>query len=105
MSNDPINPAHYNRFKEHEPIDVISEWDLNYNLGNVVKYISRAGYKEGNTRLIDLQKALWYLEREIENEQKADTDHDPGLRVGPDIQHDDGPSVVYCSCDYSELQR
>jgi hypothetical protein len=50
-----------------ETIDFIEAKQLNYHLGNVVKYITRAGHK-GN-ELQDLQKALWYLEREIKNVQ------------------------------------
>jgi len=46
-----------------ETWDVIEAWRLNYNLGNVVKYISRANHK-GN-RLEDLKKAQAYLNREI----------------------------------------
>jgi hypothetical protein len=46
-----------------ETIDFIEAKKLNYNLGNAVKYITRADHK-GN-RLQDLQKAKWYLEREI----------------------------------------
>ena len=55
------HPAHYNKGK-FEPIDVIEDWNLNFNLGNTVKYIARAEYK--NSKLEDLQKAKWYLERE-----------------------------------------
>ena len=59
---DNVNhPAHYNKGK-FEPIDVIEDWNLNFNLGNTVKYIARAEYK--NSKLEDLQKAKWYLERE-----------------------------------------
>jgi len=47
-----------------ETWDVIEAWKLNYNLGNVVKYISRADHK--GKRLEDLQKARAYLDREIE---------------------------------------
>lgn len=49
-----------------QPINVIEGWELNFRLGNVVKYIARAGRKPGNAALDDLHKALWYLEREIE---------------------------------------
>lgn len=60
---DPVNhPAHYTT-GGIETIDFIEAKQLNYNLGNVVKYITRADYK-GN-RIEDLQKAKWYLEREI----------------------------------------
>lgn len=60
---DLINhPPHYIKGK-YEPIDVIEDWELNFNLGNVIKYIARAPYKEN--RLNDLKKARFYLNREI----------------------------------------
>lgn len=60
MSN--VNhPQHYNQ--GIEPIDIIESWDLNFSLGNAIKYILRAPYK--NNELEDLEKAKWYLEREI----------------------------------------
>ncbi len=65
MTHDPINrPSHYAEGRAHEPIDVIEDWQLSYRLGNVVKYVSRAGRK--NCALEDLKKAKWYLQREIE---------------------------------------
>lgn len=48
-----------------EVIDAIEAWELGFNLGNVVKYIARAGHKTADS-LQDLKKAAWYLEREIE---------------------------------------
>lgn len=45
--------------------DFIEDMEFNFNLGNVVKYISRAGKKEGNTSIQDLEKARDYLEEEI----------------------------------------
>lgn len=60
---DPVNqPAHY-KAGGIETIDFIEAKRLNYNLGNVVKYITRADLK-GN-RKQDLEKAMWYLKREI----------------------------------------
>lgn len=60
---DPVNnPAHYTA-GGIETIDFIEAKKLGYNLGNVVKYITRAGHK-GN-QLEDLRKAQWYLTREI----------------------------------------
>lgn len=56
------NPPHYTT-GGIETIDFIEAKKLNYNLGNVVKYITRADHK-GN-RIEDLRKAKWYLEREI----------------------------------------
>jgi len=61
---DTVNhPAHY-KVGGIETIDFIEAKKLGYNLGNVVKYITRADYK-GN-KLEDLRKAQWYLTREIE---------------------------------------
>lgn len=63
---DEVNqPAHYTD-GGIETIDFIEAKKLGFNLGNAIKYISRAG-KKGN-RLQDLQKAQWYLTREIKNE-------------------------------------
>ena len=50
-------------------IDFIEAKDLNYRLGNVVKYVSRAG-KKGDP-IEDLEKALWYLQREIAARKRA----------------------------------
>lgn len=59
--SDPINPGHYN-FGNVQPVDIAEH--LSFNLGNVVKYVSRAGRK--GDALEDLTKARWYLDREIE---------------------------------------
>jgi hypothetical protein len=62
---DPVNhPAHY-KVGGIETIDFIEAKGLTYHLGNAVKYIARADHK-GN-RLQDLEKARWYLDREIGN--------------------------------------
>jgi len=67
MQADPVNhPEHY-KVGGIETIDFIEGKNLGYNLGNAVKYISRADHK-GN-RLQDLQKAQWYLSREIAKSQ------------------------------------
>ena len=55
-------------------IDYIESHNMNFNLGNVIKYVTRAGLKSENA-FEDLQKAKWYIEREIQrgncNEQKV----------------------------------
>ena len=62
--NDNINhPAHYTDGRTHEPIDVIEDWKLGYNLGQVIKYVSRAGRK--GDAMEDLRKAEFYLQRQI----------------------------------------
>jgi len=64
--NSIIVPKHYGGSENpYEAIKVIEAWEVSFNLGNVLKYISRAG-KKGN-KLEDLQKAAWYLDREIKN--------------------------------------
>lgn len=55
-------PKHYNQGK-YQPIHVIEDWKVPYHLGNVLKYISRAKYK--NNEIEDLEKARWYLDRYI----------------------------------------
>jgi hypothetical protein len=68
--SDPVNhPAHY-KAGGVETIDFIEAKDLNYRLGNVVKYVSRAG-KKNSDPVQDLEKAAWYLNREIEARKSA----------------------------------
>lgn len=63
--HDPVNhPAHY-KVGGIETIDFIEAKRLNYNMGNAVKYITRADHK-GN-RKQDLEKAIWYLNRELDH--------------------------------------
>jgi hypothetical protein len=63
--SDPVNhPAHY-KVGGIETIDFIEAKRLNYNMGNAVKYITRADHK--GSRKQDLEKAIWYLKREIEH--------------------------------------
>ena len=56
------HPSHYNQ--GIETIEYIESWSMNFNTGNVIKYVTRAGYK--NNQLEDLKKAMWYLQREID---------------------------------------
>lgn len=64
------HPAHYGGDTTYEAIKVIEAWDLGFNLGNAVKYISRAGKKYPGSGIEDLKKAVWYLNRQIENLSK-----------------------------------
>jgi hypothetical protein len=75
------NPSHYQNgvieqdgSSRYEAIKVIEAWELGFHLGNVVKYISRAG-KKHNRVLEDLKKARWYLDRQIEQMEKQ---NEPG---------------------------
>jgi hypothetical protein len=59
------HPQHYGGKDNHyEAIKVIDAWGLDFTLGNVVKYIARAGKKNDNV-LEDLRKASWYLDHAI----------------------------------------
>lgn len=72
VMNDNIkNPAHYT-YGKIQPKDYIRALDLNFNLGNVVKYVSRAGHKRSATlsarekAIEDLEKARQYIDFELE---------------------------------------
>ena len=62
-------PEHYKL--DPEPIDVIKGWDLGFCLGNVIKYLARAGHKAGESRDKDLHKAMEYLRMELEDQANA----------------------------------
>lgn len=58
------HPSHYGgKNNPYEAIKVIEAWDLGFCLGNTIKYIARAGKKDSTIQ--ELEKALWYLNREI----------------------------------------
>lgn len=69
------HPDHYHP-GTYEAINVIENWDLNFNLGSAIKYISRCGLKpdaelsKKEKTLEDLRKAAWYVNREIERLSK-----------------------------------
>lgn len=64
MTDKVNHPPHYNDGKI-EVIDYIEDKNFNFNLGNAIKYISRAGKKSKETKIEDLQKAMFYIDREI----------------------------------------
>lgn len=59
------HPAHYGGDTPYEAIKVIEAWQLDFCLGNAVKYISRAGKKDPLKEVEDLKKAMWYLNHRI----------------------------------------
>ena len=66
-SSENVNhPHHYGGDTQYEVIKVLEAWDLDFHLGNVVKYVARAGKKDKSKEIQDLEKALWYLKRKIE---------------------------------------
>ena len=62
------HPSHYNQ--GIEAIDYIESHKMNFCIGNVIKYITRAKHK--GTELEDLKKSLWYLQREIDRLEKEE---------------------------------
>lgn len=69
-AHDPVNsPSHYTAYKGLEIIDLTEQ--LNFNRGNAVKYIARAGLKDPNSEAEDLKKARWYIDREIQRIQQS----------------------------------
>lgn len=74
--SDAVNhPDHYGGSADpYEAIKVIEAWGLGFCLGNAAKYICRAGKKPGQSRLQDLKKARWYLDRAI---RQFGPDNDP----------------------------
>mgnify|MGYP006410607361 FL=1 len=65
------HPKHYNE-GTIEVIDAIVDWDLNFCMGNVIKYVARHKYKE--SPLSDLKKARWYLDYEIRRLEEKQQD-------------------------------
>ena len=71
MIDNVNSPAHYSDGKI-EVIDFIEDKKLNYHRGNVIKYVSRAGKKDKTKEIEDLEKAQWYLNREINRLKKGE---------------------------------
>lgn len=65
-NHDPVNhPEHYTTHPSGiECIEITRH--MNFNLGNAMKYIWRAGLKSGSSDIVDLEKAIWYIQDEIE---------------------------------------
>ena len=74
------HPAHYGGADNlYEAIKVIEAWDLDFPCGNAVKYIARAG-KKGD-ELEDLKKAVWYLNRKINQMENAQTEKTSSIKT------------------------
>jgi len=70
MKSDSTGPDYYRR--GGIPVwSFIRDQGLNFHLGNAIKYICRAGYKDKSTKVEDLKKAIHYLQNELENELES----------------------------------
>lgn len=76
-------PAHYTRLSP-QPIEVIEAWDLNFFRGSALKYMARAGFKNGTEAKVDLQKAISFLQREVDRLEGR------SVARGSVIKHDSG---------------
>lgn len=65
MKENVKHPDHYLKESGHEVIDVINAWKLNFELGNAIKYIARAGKKDPNKEIEDLEKAIAYIAMQL----------------------------------------
>lgn len=84
MSTAVNHPQHYGGGNNlYEAIKVIEAWNLDFCLGNTVKYISRAGKKDAAKLIEDLKKAAWYLERKINS---LEVDDQSAAELGPPTQ-------------------
>ena len=92
------SPSHYTR-GSIEVWDFIRDQQLNYHLGNAIKYICRAGFKGDNTKAQDLKKAIHYLENELLHSHKS-----PGSSGGVSfgVSNDDWDGNPY---DAEEFDR
>ena len=75
------HPKHYCEGRKYEPKDVIRNWGLNFNLGNAVKYIARAGRKDDIVQ--ELKKAQEYIQFEIDAIEAERKDEAPKEAVEP----------------------
>lgn len=75
VKEDPVNPRHYAGFGEDAAVMIIRRWTavrkslglepVSFDIGNALKYIQRAGLKDGQSEVQDLLKAVWYLQERI----------------------------------------
>jgi len=82
-------PTYYKR-GNIEVWDFIRDQGVNYHLGNAIKYICRAGYKD--SKIDDLKKAIHYLQNELENENKAQR---ASSRVPQSLQSVQQPKAIF----------
>lgn len=73
MTDSVNHPSHYNQYEGLEIWDLVEL--MNFNLGNAIKYITRAGHKDPSKEAEDINKAIAYIRREQERVFKTEADH------------------------------
>ena len=95
------NPQHY-RQGSIEPWDFIVSQDLNFLEGNIIKYVTRAGKKDGESRLDDLTKAATYLRKLIETASQNESTSPRPDGSSDSISQCDGSACRPIQSRYSE---
>lgn len=82
--DDKVNPKHYADLGEYSAVHIIRVWnrfrkaigaaEVGFNIGNALKYIQRAGIKPGEDEIVDLKKAIWYLQNRIHEVDPSEKD-------------------------------
>ncbi len=97
------NPSHYGgKDNPYEAIKVIEAWDLGFNLGNTVKYISRAGKKDALVQ--ELEKARWYLDREIANVKASNAAKEALAKAESHQEYFDRKTVEYANLHSEDMK-
>ena len=77
-SNQSYGPQYYKRGCI-EVWDFIRDQELNFHLGNAIKYVCRAGHK--HSKIEDLEKAIHYLQNELEHEENLSIRAGEGIPI------------------------
>jgi hypothetical protein len=106
MMSDKYNPKHYVSDPSGVECIEISE-HRNFNIGNVIKYVWRAGLKDGEKNTDDLKKAIWYLNREIARLEKLDnpSNDTPGYSADPHEESTRPGNAEYAGVIELELEH
>lgn len=81
LPEDYFNNHYGGDLNPFEPIKIIDWYDLNFNLGNVVKYVLRGGKKDNEPILKELKKARFYLDREIKKLERLEIENQQKTRL------------------------
>lgn len=83
-NDDKVNPKHYSGFGDYSAVIIIRVWDkirksagvepVSFCVGNALKYMQRAGFKPGEQEVIDLKKAIWYLQSRVHELDPSEPD-------------------------------
>ena len=87
-------PTYYQR-GSYDVWDFIRDQGLNFHLGNAIKYVCRAGYKD--SKIQDLEKAIHYLENELQHEENLSIRSGEGIPIPLQFKEQPCPPNEYLS--------